>query len=223
VQHVRGPVLAGVLAGVVALTGACSGPDPSSAPSPPVASASAAPPSAEPSASDAGPSSSSSPSSGSVTPEPGPSSQATSGAPEPEPSIEPDRPVETAPPKTLDQPTRTAGAVVSLVSVRSTTVEARNPGERSGPGVVVRLRLRNAGSSTLDTSFVQVGVTDETGTAAIFVDGPPSERVASSVRAGRTVEGRYAFVTDGRSTDVVTVSVYVTQDQPVVTFRGRPR
>ena len=221
-QHVRGPVLAAVLAGVVALVGACSGPAPSDVPSVPAGSAPATPAPAEPSASDAAPTDAPSPGASSSDPAPSsPTEQATGAAPEP--SVEPSRPVETAPPKELDQPTRTAGAVISLVSVRSTTVEARNPGDRSGPGLLVRVRLRNATSKTLDTNFVQVGVTDAAGSTAIPVDGPPSDRLASSVRAGRTDEGTYAFVTDERSTGVVTVSVAVTQGQPVVTFRGRPR
>lgn len=223
--RVRGGLAAGALAGVVALTGACSGPAPTEAPSAPATSApttagpsaSASEPAASPSV-DAGSPSADAPS----TDSPSTDASSTDAPSEPEPSVEPSRPVETAPAKKLDEQTRTAGAVVSLESVRTTTVKARNPGDRSGRGVLVSLRLRNSTSSTLDASFVQVGLTDRAGTAAIGVDGPPTDRLPSSVRAGRTVQGTYAFVTDQGPTDVVTVSVYVTEGQPVVTFRGRP-
>ena len=214
-------MLAAVLAGVVVLAGACSGP--AEAPDAPAPSTSAASTSPSPEPSGAASTPASAEPSPTGTASAAPTEQATSAAPGPEPSVEPSRPVETAAPKKLDQPTRTAGAVVSLVSVRATTVKARNPGDRSGPGLLVRVRLKNTTPKTLDTGFVQVVVTDAAGTAAVGVDGPPSDRLASSVRAGRTAEGTYAFVTDERSPGVVTVAVSVTAGQPVVTFRGRPR
>ena len=213
---VRRLVLAGVLAGAVVLAGGCSDPAPAETPGTPGGAVTT------PGAVTSAPPTSSAATTPGATPGAESSSATTEPSAEGEPSVEPSRPLETAPPKKLDQPTRTAGAVVSLESVRATTVKASTPGERSGRGVLVRLRLRNSSSTTLDAAFVQVGVTDPTGTAAILVDGPPTERVTPSVRPGRTVEGTYAFVTDDRPTDVVTVSVYVTEGQPVVTFRGRP-
>ena len=108
------------------------------------------------------------------------------------------------------------------MSVRAATIEAKTPGDRGGPGVLVRLRLQNTTGRALDTSFTQVGVTDEAGAAATLVDGPPTEALDRSVRSGRTVQGTYAFVLDSAADGPVTVSVYVTSGQPVVTFRGRP-
>ncbi|MBL7309473.1 hypothetical protein INQ13_24060, partial [Escherichia coli] len=75
---------------------------------------------------------------------------------------------------------------------------------------------------TLDTRFTQVGVTDQAGAPATLVDGSPTKALGASVRSGRSVEGTYAFVMDDAAAGPVTVSVYVTSGQPVVTFRGRP-
>ena len=217
--HVRRPALAGLLVGVVVLVGGCSGPDPSEVPSPLVgsppatAAPSSGPPTADPSVPDrTGPTASTGP----TTPaDPQPSAER-------EPDVEPSRNVETAPPKKLDQSTRTAGAVVSLVSVRATSIKATTPGDRSGPGVLVRLELANATGRTLDTSFTQVGLTDRGGTSGTLVDGPPTEALDPSVRPGRSARGTYAFLLDDASSGPVTISVYVTSGQPVVTFRGRP-
>lgn len=203
-----------MLAGAVVLLGACSDPAPTEVPSPPPAGAPAT----------SAPASSSAP----ATPSGSPSAAGSDTPPQPQPpaasdpDVEPSRPVQTAPPKKLDESTRTAGAVVSLVSVRTTTIKATGPGDRSGPGVLVRLKLVNSTGRTLDTSFTQVDVTDEAGTSATLVDGPPTDALAASVRSGRAVQGRYAFLMDDASSGPVTVSVYVTSGQPVVTFRGRP-
>jgi hypothetical protein len=67
-----------------------------------------------------------------------------------------------------------------------------------------------------------VGLTDQAGTAGTLVDGPPTDALDASVRAGRSVQGTYAFLVDDTAAGPVTVSVYVTEGQPVVTFRGRP-
>lgn len=212
--HVRRPALAGLLAGVVVLVGGCSGPSPAETPDPPASSAPAPVPTAsasEPTATEPGASPSSDPSA--------PAEPSSSGR---EPDVEPSRPVETAPPKKLDEPARTAGAEVTVVSVQAATIKATDPGDRSGRGVLVRLKLANTTGRTLDTRFLQVGVTDPSGAPATQVDGPPTEPLDLSVRAGRNDQGTYAFVTDDRSSGPVTVSVYVTSGQPVVTFRGRP-
>jgi len=212
VQRVRRPVLAGLLAGTVVLLAACSDPAPVAPPAP--APSSAAAPSAAPS-----------------TPGPATSTPATTAAPTtaapppPQPSgdgtVEPNKPVQTAPPKKLDQPARTAGAQVSLVSVKATAIKATKPGDRSGPGVLVRLKLVNSTKRTLDTSFTQVSLTGTGGQAGTLVDGPPSKPLGSSLRVGRSAEAAYAFLLDGAGSAPVTVSVYVTSGQPVVTFRGQ--
>ena len=213
--YVRRPALAGLLAGVVVLVGGCSDPTPAEAPAPPASSAPAPAPSAsDPASPDPGGSPSTDPSDPAAPADPQPS--------EDERDVDPSRPVETAPPKKLDEPTRTAGAEVSLVSVRAATIRATAPGDRSGPGVLVRLKLENTTGKTLDTSFTQVGVTDQAGAVATLVDGPPTEALDRSVRSGRSVQGTYAFVLDSATAGEVTVSVYVTSGQPVVTFRGRP-
>jgi hypothetical protein len=212
VQRNRRPVLAGLVTGGVVLLAGCSQPTPAPVPAPAVSSASA--PSAAPSTS---------PSSTTATPTPAPTATSTRPAPSSgtDQSVEPSRPVTTAPPKKLDESTRTAGAVVSLASVRATTITATGPGDRSGPGVLVRLKLVNSTPRTLDTSFAQVGVTDGAGRSGTLIDGAPTKALDASVRAGRTTEGTYAFLMDDASTGAITVSVFVTSGQPVVTFRGR--
>jgi hypothetical protein len=197
------------------LVAACSDPAPPPAPAP-SAPASVAPSSTAPSspaASSAAP----------TTPAPAPSG--TTAAPRPNPSgdgsIEPSRPVETAAPKKLDQPTKTAGASVSLVFVKTARIKASTPGDSSGPGVLVRLKMVNTTGKTLDTSFVQVNVGNEGGDPGTLVIGKPTDPITGSLKAGASAQGTYAFLLADATSAPVTVSVYVTSGQPVVTFRGR--
>lgn len=210
----RAPLARGLVAVVVGgvLLAGCSEPDPAppaGAPSPAAPASSAAAPSSAPAAT---------PSSAA------PSAPSSSPAPEPratESGIAPRRPVETASPRPLDQPGTTADLEVSLVSVTTRTIKAKIPGDSSGPGVLVRLELRNGTGKTLDTSLVQVNVTNAAGNPGSAVDGPPTDRVGRSLRAGRSAEGTYAFLLDDATTGQVTVLVSVRSGQPVLQFRGR--
>lgn len=213
-QTPRPTRLAGLLVVPVLLLSACSEPE-ARAPLPAPASSapSSAPSSDAPSAS--------------ASPTPSASSAPTSAAPAPAPTatgdgtVVPSRPVETAPPKKLDESTKTAGAEVSLVSVRATDIKASGPSDGSGPGVLLRLKLVNGTGQRLDTSFVQVNVTNEAGDPGTLVSGKPTDPLTSSLKAGGSAQGTYAFLLADASSAPVTVSVYVTSGQPVVTFRGR--
>lgn len=107
------------------------------------------------------------------------------------------------------------------MSVRSTSIKASSPGDSSGPGVLVRLRVRNTTGKTLDTSFVQVNVANDAGDPGTLVSGSPTKILPGSLKRGASAQGTYAFLLADARSAPVTVSVYVTSGQPVVTFRGR--
>ena len=203
--------LAVVLAGAAVLVAGCSSPTPTDVPSPAttVAPAPSALPSTSPSAS----------------PSTAPTSAPTTAAAQPsagsDGSVAPKRPVETAAPKKIDEPSKTGVAEVSLASVRSTSIKAASPLDPSGPGVLLRLKLRNTTGKTLDTGFVQVAVTNAAGASGTMLNGRPTRPLAASMKAGASAEGTYAFVLADATSGQVTVQVYVTAGQPVVQFRGR--
>ncbi len=212
-ERTRLSTLAGVLAVSVVLVAGCSDPAPPAAPGPSVTTvpSASASPSASPSAT--------------PTPTSAPSSAGSAPAPQPSASgdgtVVPSRPVRTAPPKKLDQPTKTAGAQVSLASVRATTIKAKSQADSSGPGVLIRLKLVNTTGKSLDTSFVQVNVDNGSGDPGTLVSGSPTDPLTGSLKAGGSGTATYAFLLGGVGSTPVTVSVYVTSGQPVVTFRGQ--
>ena len=110
---------------------------------------------------------------------------------------------------------------MSLVSVRATNIKASGPSDSSGPGVLIRLKVANTTGKRLDTSFVQVNVDNAAGAPGTLISGSPSDPLPGSISAGGSGQGTYAFLLDDAGSDPVTVSVYVTSGQPVVTFRGR--
>lgn len=220
-QIARWTRLAGALAGGVVLLTACSDPAPTTVPSPAAGAPSVASPTTSAPSPTSAPPTSSAPVATPTTAAP----STRTAAPRPSSgsggSVEPSRRVETAAPKKLDEPTKTAGAQVSLVSVRATRIKATSPGDSSGPGVLIRLRLVNRTSKTLDTGFVQVNVTNATGNPGTLVNGSPTRMLPGSLKKGASGEGTYAFLLANATSAPVTVSVYVTSGQPVVTFRGR--
>lgn len=198
-------MLAGVLAGAAVLVSACSDPVPTEVPAPSTTSTAA-------------------PSTASAAPTAGPTTGGTPSAvaPQPEGSVVPRRPVETAAPRRLDEPTTTSGgAEVSLVSVKAAAIEGNGTGDASGPGVLVRLEVANTTGRKLDTSYIQVNVANAAGDPGSLFVGPPSDPVAGSVAAGRTARGTYAFRLADATAGPVTVLVTVRSGQPVLQFRGR--
>lgn len=210
-QRARLTSLTGLVAGSALLLVGCSDPAPPEAPTPTVAAApsTSAPAGASPTATPT-----SAPTSAGPAPAPTPTSTGDG-------TVVPSRPVETAPPKKLDESTKTAGAEVSLVSVRSTRIKASGPSDSSGPGVLLRLKVVNTTGKRLDTSFVQVNVTNDAGNPGTLVSGSPTDPLTGSLKAGGSAQATYAFLLDDAGSAPVTVSVYVTSGQPVVTFRGR--
>ncbi|GAB2590275.1 hypothetical protein [Microlunatus antarcticus] len=205
--------LAGLVAGSAVLLVGCSDPAPRPAlPAPSASAPSASAPAATPTAASSSAAPTSAPSS--ATPAPAPTATGDG-------TVEPNRPVETAPPKRLDESTKTAGAEVSLVSVRSTDIKASGPSDSSGPGVLLRLEVVNTTGKRLDTSFVQVNVTNDAGDPGTLVSGSPTDPLTGSLKAGAKAQATYAFLLGDAGSAPVTVSVYVTSGQPVVTFRGR--
>lgn len=116
-----------------------------------------------------------------------------------------------------------AGVRVVIDKVESAQVTARGPGEVSGPGVVVRLRVTNESQTALPLTSATVTVTDAGGLPAIGMSGPPAEPLPGEVGAGQEVRGVYVFRLPKASREPLVVRVSLGQTGvPVVVFTGSP-
>lgn len=191
---------------VAALTGlaACSGSDqPAPAPATSAATAGTAPGGA--------PTSAPPPAATTPVPPPTPGDTASTVAP---------RPVETRKPVKLDQPAQPADAVsVRIARLRAVQAKAQGPGEVSGPGLEVRVEVRNARSTALDLTLASVTLT--------AANDDPGQLISSGTRplpasaaAGASVTGTYVFTVPTSQRNPVRVVVTSVADAPVVAFEG---
>jgi hypothetical protein len=182
----------------------------SSAPVPPTPGSASAPAPARTSAS-AG--SSPTPEPGALTPVPPPTPGDTSSTVAP-------RPVETRKPVKLDQPAvPTREVTVRVTRLRAVQAKAQGPGEVSGPGLELRVQVRNQGSA-LDLSGAAVTLTAADGSPGQMMTGPPAAPLPASVAAGRTATGTYVFTVPKGQRDPVQVVVTLSEKLAVVTFSG---
>jgi hypothetical protein len=181
----------------------------SSAPGPSSSSVSA--PAASQTSAPAG--SSPTPEPGALTPVPPPTPGDTSSTVAP-------RPVETRKPVKLDQPAAPTRAVtVRVTRLRAVQAKAQGPGEVSGPGLELRVQVRNQGP-TLDLSGAAVTLTAADGSPGQMMTGPPAVPLPGSVAAGRTATGTYVFTVPKGQRDPVQVVVTLSEKLAVVTFSG---
>lgn len=112
------------------------------------------------------------------------------------------------------------GVTVELLSMRAVQAEATVPGEISGPGIEVVLRITNESAQPLDLSTAQVEVTygDDRSPGNAIRQG--SEPFTGTLAAGSSVEGTYVYGVPADQRDVVQISVFYSVDAPVVVFEG---
>lgn len=131
------------------------------------------------------------------------------------------RPVETRRPVRLDQPATPADAVtVRLTRLRAIQAKAQGPGEVSGPGLEVRVEVRNDTQRPLDLSTASVTLAAADDSPGQLMSGPPSDPLPGAVAAGRAATGTYVFTVAKSRREPVKVVVTVTGEDPVVAFSG---
>ncbi|MFI8633273.1 hypothetical protein ACIGEP_11810 [Microbacterium sp. NPDC077663] len=147
-------------------------------------------------------------------------------APAPVPSEDADAPT-TAPrvdveKGAIDEPIAlSTGLVIELDSVSATSVEAKTPGEVSGPAVIVRLTARNDSSEVADLDSAVVTLTAADGEYGIGTTAGPNTPLAGDLEPGDSASGSYVFMLDPAANRAVTVSVNYSAGEPVAEFSGK--
>jgi len=125
-----------------------------------------------------------------------------------------------APAARVGAPSSFRKTLVARVSgVKTQTVQAKLPGEVSGPSVVFDLTVRNTGDQTVDLNQLVVNLKDAKGAPAGSITSAPARPMPHVVGAGASARGRYVFVVPRPARGQVTIEVSLTAEDPVLVFR----
>lgn len=148
----------------------------------------------------------------------------TAVAPETHGNIDQTVPVET--PITLDAAPLTAqarpdtGVAVQVTDIRAVTTEARFPGEISGPGIAVTIRVVNSSSGAIDLDNAIVDVRGSDGARGIAVSGSPAAPMSGSLPPGQQTSGVYVFTIPQDQRRPISIRFSYAAETPIVLFVG---
>jgi hypothetical protein len=146
---------------------------------------------------------------------------AASAAPSAPLATVPSRTRTTLPPAPTSTPVDVAGrARAALVGSRSVTVAGQGPGELSGPGVALTLKVTNPSGPSLDLGAVTV-TADVAGQEASPSTAAPARPLTGTLRPGGTATGVYVFVLPAGTARPVAVVVSLAPELPVARFTVR--
>lgn len=138
----------------------------------------------------------------------------------------PDGPTEPAP-----LPTETAelgdtvsfdtGIGVEITSVTAMTVDAKTPGEVSGPAVTVTVTAINDATEAQSLESAVVTLTTDDGQLGIGTTAGSPAPFTGAVEPGETATGTYVFMLDPAEDRSVSVSVNYAAGEPVAVFTGK--
>jgi hypothetical protein len=135
----------------------------------------------------------------------------------------PDGVLPTAAPVPLSEPADFGtGVVAVLEQVRSVQTQARSPGEISGPGLLLSVRLTNDTGEPVSLDTVTVNLTDAAGVPGLPIGGPPAMPFEGRLAPGASAVGTYVFTIAEGARSPVMVEVFYSTQAPVVVFEGDP-
>ncbi|HEY5822679.1 MAG TPA: hypothetical protein VIT20_11925 [Propionibacteriaceae bacterium] len=168
------------------------------------------------------------------TPAPGPSNTPTSTLPPPATtpvpqkspgdlnSTVPTTPEKSRKPVDLDESSDAGGGVTArLGEIRSVTAKASGPGEVSGPGLAVTVRVSNGSKASVGLDQVVVTVTGADGSPGNAMSGKPAKPLSGQVAAGKSASGVYVFTLDQGQRDPITVNLTLGGGEVVLVFTGK--
>ncbi|MET3805224.1 hypothetical protein ABIB25_002225 [Nakamurella sp. UYEF19] len=108
------------------------------------------------------------------------------------------------------------------MKIVTVNVTASGPGETSGPGVTITLRVTNSGPRAASLTNVGVEVTGKSGVPGVQVAQADVVPFVGTVAPGKTAEGSYLFRLDSAEQKPLTIAVNSFASSPTVIFVGEP-
>lgn len=115
-----------------------------------------------------------------------------------------------------------ARVTASIVGVESIDAKAEAPGEISGAGVALTVKIVNGSAKTIGLGLVTVNLIGSDGAPRSQITTDPARPFTGSLSAGKSASAVYVFTIPASLRKPMTVSVSYTSDTPVLLFRGTP-
>ena len=113
------------------------------------------------------------------------------------------------------------GISVVIDSVKATTVEAKTPGEVSGPAVIVTVTAKNGTKEAQSLESAVVMLSAQDGEPGIGTTAGDPQPLSGSLEPGKSATGRYVFMLGSAAGRPVSVSVNYAAGEPVAIFTGK--
>lgn len=149
-----------------------------------------------------------------------PGSSATAGAP-PVDTATPAVGISTAPAVPVGTTTTLAGKVtVRVVKVSPVPVTASGPGDIAGPGVAVRVQVKNGSAEAFDLDGIAVTASYGAGLPAAPAGAGNGTLLGGRLKQGRTAGGVYVFTVPKAFADDVEVQISSSSSPIVVVYQN---
>lgn len=112
------------------------------------------------------------------------------------------------------------GVTASITSTESVEVVGHLPGDRSGPGVVLEVKVANGSPDPIDLTYVVVDLIQGDGTSAIPVDLPDRSRLGGPLDPGASATGWYQFYIPHDQRSSASVRISYAAGTPTALFIG---
>ncbi len=123
-------------------------------------------------------------------------------------------------PVDLDKPASAGKVVVRVVGLKAVNARAKIPGEVSGPGLAVTVKVTNNSARPLDAAHVLVTIFDSKKAPGGEMTGSPANPMNGSIEPGANATGVYLFTVAVNRRSPVTVYVALPTETPALAFRG---
>lgn len=131
--------------------------------------------------------------------------------------------VSSAPPVPVGKPaTLRTGVLVTVSPPQPVQVTGHGPGELSGPGIAVTVRVQNAASGAFDLDGIAVNATygAGSGTPAAPSNSSPARPLQGSLAAGASATGSYVFLVPASARPGVRIDVSSSSAARILVFRS---
>lgn len=111
-------------------------------------------------------------------------------------------------------------AAAVITKIEAITIEARMPGEVTGAGLALTLKITNLGDAPFDTTRTLMTIVGSDKAPGAEMSGGPSKPFSAEIKPGESATGVFVFTIPKDKRNPITVYVTLPSESPVMVFEG---